>query len=212
MQRDVKQTHAKRFSLLLLIAALACSGPSSLPPPKVTPAASSPTAKVTPSPLTLVPTPTIPAGWQEYRSDAPRLSFGYPPDWEVSAEDDGTLDVRQTGGDGWMQISEIGDKVGNPFGLAYVAGMSGDSILGALLAAAREDGTFGDPQHISTRRGVSMSASEGHNDIRNEQTIIGAIGLADRALVIIAHGGGLDEDWPTLIEIYHQMVGSLSDY
>jgi hypothetical protein len=90
--------------------------------------------------------------------------------------------------------------------------MSGDSILGALLTAARQDGTFGDPHQLATRGGASASVSEGLNTIHNEQTLMAAVGLADRALVIVGHGGEREEDWAKLSELYRGMVASLSDY
>lgn len=200
-----------RFALALisLIAGmLACNAPSVQPAKTETPSPIPATATTTPT-ATTAPTPTTPPGWQAYHAGALKLSLFQPPGWEASSTDPDTLDIHQTDGDGWLQIISVSGTGNNPFGLNYTPGMAGDAVMTALLAAARQDGTFPDPQPIATRVGQAAWVSEGRNETRDEQTLIAAIGLANRALVVVGHAGQKPEDWPGLSAIYRGITSSL---
>lgn len=193
---------------LLLLAALACSTPSVQP--TAAPTSAPPSATPTPAPTsTPIPTLEIPPDWKAYPA-VPGINLALPPGWEVSATDPAALDIRADDGEGWMQIVALGGTGTNPFGLAYSPGMAGDAIMASLLAASRQDGTFADPQMVATRAGVAAWLSEGRSDVHHEQVLIAAVGLPDRALVLIGHGGQNAEDWPALSEIFRGIVASLS--
>ncbi len=194
--------------VVLLSATLACNAPSVQPAKTETPTPVPPTATLTPTP-TIAPTPTIPAGWGQYHADSLKLTLSEPPGWEAGSTDPDSVDVHQTDGDGWAQVISVSGTGNNPFGLTYTPGMTGDAIMAALLAAARQDGTFADPKPVATRIGPLAWVSEGRNETRNEQTFIAAIGLADRALIVIGHGGQEPTDWPALSAFYVGITVSL---
>jgi hypothetical protein len=201
----------KLSAALLLAVALACSAPSVAPQPAPTGMAVTtipPTATPLPTPTT-APTPTIIAGWQSYQDANLNVAFFHPEIWEVTALGTEALDIRQPDGHGWMQLMVLSGTGNNDFALTYTPGMTGDSLIAALLPSAREDGTFSDPQSLATRSAQPAWLIEGHNDMHNEETIIAALGLPQRGIILICHGGELPEDWPALSEVYKGIIGSL---
>jgi len=202
------RTRYRLAVVVLALAALACSAPSfqlaNTETPTPPPATATPVFTPTPA-----PTPTISPGWQTFHAGSLKLNLAYPPGWEVATPDAASLEVDQTGGDGWLQIDLVSGTGNNPFALSYSPGEGGDAILAALLVAARQDGKYPDAQPMPARVGPAAWVSEGHSDVHNEQTLIAAVGLADRALVFTGHGTAKATDWPPLSAVYRGIIASL---
>ncbi|HEC21444.1 MAG TPA: hypothetical protein ENI95_00845 [Chloroflexi bacterium] len=223
MSRHPKHLIAVLGLVCLAGLAQACNlpGASGAPSPASGEEAESPSGQATPAPdpgdeadslpaPTASPTPDLPPGWVAYNSPALGVRLALPPEWEPLLVNEGKLDLREREGDGWIEINVLDETSADEWNLEYVPGTGGDELLGRLLEAAREDGEYEPPRSLETRGGQTAWLAQGINAIYDEPLLIAVIGLPDRALLIIGHGGEDPDDWESrLAPLYETLVASL---
>lgn len=178
-----------------------------------------PAPAVTPDALTgadghPTPTPRLPEGWTEQTNAELDVTFALPPGWEVAPEESHTIGLRETGGDGWAQVSVLDEETSTRWGIAYREGMPAAWVLDALLGALREDGDFTAPAPVETREGYEALASEGVYHVMGERLLVAVVGLPDRTIVVLGHGGETPDDpdaeWSRLRPLYERLVWSIT--
>ncbi len=160
--------------------------------------------------ITPTPLPPPPDGWSEYQSDEVGLSLYYPPGWEVVPYTDHKFDVRETGGDGWAEINLIDTSNDEDFSLEYTPGTDAQVLVNVILAAAREDGDFGEAGRLDTRAGLTAWIGEGTHELLSERELMGIIALSNRVILLIGHAALQDETWDArLIDTYRTILWTI---
>jgi hypothetical protein len=164
------------------------------------------------------PTPTaapeITTGWPEYTSSDLGITLLIPEGWEALPTGPQVIDLRETDGEGWMQVRAVDADSAAEFGFAYEPGSGAAAVLDALLAGLREDGDFSTPRTIETRAGQTALIVEGRYYVLDERLLVGVTAFADRAVVFTGHGAeGPDtpnDAWGRLAPVYEAIIASTS--
>jgi hypothetical protein len=164
------------------------------------------------------PTPTaepeITIGWPEYTSPELGLTFLIPEGWQAAIGGLGVLDLRETDGEGWIQVRVLDADSAGEFGFAYEPGADAAAVLDALLAGLREDGDFSAPRTVDTKAGEAALIVEGRYYVLDERLLVGVMAFGDRAVVFTGHGpegpDASDGEWGRLAPIYEAIIGSTS--
>ncbi len=169
-----------------------------------TPAVPAPTVQAT-----LVP---VPDGWVEIRSGALGISLYAPSGWEAIPYDMNKLDLRGPDINSWLEINVIGPETAPAWNLVYTPGMAAEDLLAILVAAAQEDGEFGEPEVYGLRVGGQAWTAEGSYNLLADRILIGVVAQETRALLVIGHAPMTEDgDWDqALIQTYRQILWSLS--
>jgi hypothetical protein len=123
----------------------------------------------------------------------------------LTQRDGSTLDIRQVGADGWLEISRLDATTAASLGIAYSAGATADVLIADLVQAAREDGSFGDPQPLDARDDVVARFAEGTFAEPGESIVMSVVAGVDHGYVIIGHQGDA-EDWENLKLLYLEII------
>ncbi len=164
------------------------------------------------------PTPTtapeITTGWPEYTSSDLGITLLIPEGWEALSTGPQVIDLRETGGEGWMQVRAVDAGSAAELGFSYEPGSSAATVLDALLSGLREDGDFSTPRTIETRSGQTALIVEGRYYVLDERLLVGVTAFEDRAVVFTGHGAeGPDapnDAWGRLAPIYEAIIVSTS--
>jgi predicted small lipoprotein YifL len=216
-----------RQTLLILITlagVLAACGP---PPPSATPPATeAPTATTatveatTPpeggdTPPTAEPAATaapIPEGWEQTNVEALNIGLAHPPGWEVFVVPErAKIDVREAGGDGWVEFGVINEETAPLWSIAD-ASTEPLPMLEGILTPASQDGTFQEPQNLSG----DVWVARGRDTIYNEIVLYGVAPFDGERLLMVGHitADIPEEEQPTAAEeyfpLYQQMFTTFS--
>jgi hypothetical protein len=164
------------------------------------------------------PTPTaapeITTGWPEYTSPDLGITLLIPEGWEALPTGPQMIDLRETGGEGWMQVRAVNADSAAEFGFTYEPGSGAAAVLDALLSGLREDGDFSTPRTVETRAGQPALIVEGRYYVLDERLLVGVTTFEDRAVVFTGHGAeGPDapnDAWGRLAPIYEAIITSSS--
>lgn len=188
-------------------------------PAESTAGASAPTADAsTPAAGNATPTASaaeggLPPGWVAQPIDALGLNVATPEGWELEVVNDTNAHLRETGGEGWLQLMVLNAENAGEMGLDYQPQTSAVEMLSSLLVAFREDGDFTAAQPVDTAGGLAAATSEGQYQPYGERLMLTVVTLPDRAVFLIGHGPALDADpdaaWARLQPIYADMVQSV---
>lgn len=189
------------------LSLLACNTSPVLPTPTLPVDTPQPTLTSTP---VYSPTPDLPAGWVTHRSEALAISLYHPSGWELTLYDEPRIDLLESQGQGWIEVSLLDQTTMDRWGLDYTPEVDAKDILGDLARAAGENGTFEDPRQIENRSGLDAWAVQGYYDILDDYVIIAAVGLGNRGIILVGHGGSDEAEWKRLRPIYEQMVWSIT--
>jgi hypothetical protein len=186
------------------------SGTATLPPGRTAVVTLTPPPTVLPS-----PTPDLPTGWSAYSSPELGLTLYVPAGWEAVPATGSTLDLwERSGGQGWMEISPITEASTAAWGFTYQAGTQAEGLMDTLVASFGDDGEFEAHRPILTRDGRTARVAQGIYHVYDEELLIGAIALADRAIIIRGHGVEESDnrlaEWARLLPIYEQIVWSIT--
>jgi hypothetical protein len=207
---NIFMTRHRKISLtvaLISLALLACNMSPSTPTATLQPETPQPTATFTPA---YTPTPDLPVGWVTYHSEALAISLYHPAGWELTLYDEPRIDLLESQGQGWIEITVLDQTTMDRWGLDYMPGMDAEDIVGSLASAVAEDGTFEDPQQIENRSALSACVVQGHYDILDDYVLIAAVGMDAQGIILVGHGGSEQGEWERLRPIYEQMVWSVT--
>ena len=170
-----------------------------------------PTTEATPEPApTTIP---IPDDWEQTSVDALNLTLAHPPGWEVFVvEDRSKIDVRESGGDGWVEFGLVNEQTA-PFWSIADWRVEPRAMLQSILAPASQDGTFQEPQNVSG----DIWVARGRDTIYNEIVLYGIAPLSgEDTLLMVGHVTAdiPESEQPTAAEeyfpIYQQMLTTVS--
>lgn len=193
--------------------------PGETPPAESTAEDASSAGASTPAPASDA-TPTasaaessLPPGWAAQDIAALGLTVSTPEGWELEVVDDTNAHLRETGGEGWLQLMVLNAENAEVLGIDYNPQMSATDLLEGLLVAFREDGDFTAAQPLDTAGGFSAATSEGQYQPYGERLMLTVVTLPGRAAFLIGHGPALDIDpdaeWARLQPIYTDIVKSI---
>lgn len=155
------------------------------------------------------PTPEMPPGWEEYTSAELGLTLHYPEGWTPVLYDSYRLDLFEDEGYSWIEVGIIDETSDDERNLEYTPGMQAEDLLTLLVEAAREDGEFTDARSLKTRSGQTFWVSEGFYELMDETILIGILGLQERAILVVAHGGEETNSWSILLPLYETFMWSV---
>lgn len=144
-----------------------------------------------------------------YESNELKVQLFHPEGWERLPYNDHQFDLRESAGEGWIEIKVIDQESDHLWGLDYIPSTQAKDLLNTLLDAARQDGSFADPQPLLTPSGRTIWISTGEYDLLNDQVMIGIHGLPDRAIVALGHSEIEAGEWDRLAPIYEAIIASI---
>lgn len=156
--------------------------------------------------------PALPADWVSQVSTEGGVRYALPPGWDVLPYESGHFDLREHEGNGWLEVYTLNESTRSNWGLTYQAGESADSIIAALLSAARDDGTFAEPYRLDSRSGLDGWGFDGEYTVYSERAFVGVIASSQSGLIIVGHENGSQADWVTVVKPLYLQIVSTFDF